>query len=81
MEGTTARTFAGDVCAPLSDEIRSALIALIEMRGVDVQQELSEADWAEFRRLCMPESPDFILDIPDYYAFFTYSMFRGRLPG
>ena len=21
------------------------------------------------------------LDLPDYYAFFTYSMFRGRLPG
>jgi demethylmenaquinone methyltransferase/2-methoxy-6-polyprenyl-1,4-benzoquinol methylase len=77
----TARTFAGDVCAPLSDEIRSALIALLEMRWVDVQPELSEEDWAEFQRLCLPESPDFVLDLPDYYAFFTYSMFRGRLPG
>ncbi|MEA3282837.1 MAG: class I SAM-dependent methyltransferase [Euryarchaeota archaeon] len=81
MEEVTARTFAGDVCAPLSDKIRSALTALIEMRWVDVQPELSEEDWAEYQRLCLAESPEFILDLPDYYAFFTYSMFRGRVRG
>jgi demethylmenaquinone methyltransferase/2-methoxy-6-polyprenyl-1,4-benzoquinol methylase len=81
LEGVTARTFVGDVCAPLSGEIRSALTALIEMRWGDVQPELPEEDWAEYQRLCMPESPDFILDLPDYYAFFTYSMFRGRVLG
>ena len=81
MDGVTARTFAGDVCAPLSDEIRSALTALIGMRWVDVEAELSEEDWAEFQRLCLAESPEFVLDLPDYYAFYTYSMFRGRLPG
>jgi demethylmenaquinone methyltransferase/2-methoxy-6-polyprenyl-1,4-benzoquinol methylase len=79
MEDVTARTFAGDVCAPLSDEMRDALTALIEMRWVDVEPELSEGDWAEFQRLCLPESQDFILDLPDYYAFYTYSMFRGRV--
>ena len=78
MEEVTVRTFAGDVSAPLSDEIRSALAALIEMRWVDVEAELSEGDWAEFQRLCVAESPEFILDLPDYYAFYTYSMFRGR---
>jgi len=81
MEEVTARTFAGDVCAPLSGEIRDALIALLGMRWVDVGCELSEGDWAEYRRLCLAESPEFILDIPDYYAFFTYSMFRGRVVG
>jgi hypothetical protein len=25
--------------------------------------------------------PEFILDLPDYYAFFTYSMFRGNVVG
>ena len=79
MEDVTVRTFVGDVCAPLSEEIRSALTALIEMRWVDVEAELSEGDRAEYQRLCMPGSPDFILDIPDYYAFYTYSMFRGRV--
>jgi demethylmenaquinone methyltransferase/2-methoxy-6-polyprenyl-1,4-benzoquinol methylase len=81
MDGVTALTFAGDVCAPLSDEIRSALAALIEMRWVDVGAELSEEDLAEFQRLCLAESPEFILDLPDYYAFYTYSMFRGRVVG
>ena len=81
MEEITARTFVGDVCAPLSREIRSALTALIEMRWVDVEAELSKWDWAKFQRLCMPGSPEFILDIVDYYAFFTYSMFRGRVVG
>jgi demethylmenaquinone methyltransferase/2-methoxy-6-polyprenyl-1,4-benzoquinol methylase len=81
MKEVTARTFVGDVCAPLSEEIRSALTALIEMRWVDIRAELSEGDWAEFQRLCMPESSEFILDLPDYYAFYTYSMFRGRVVG
>jgi len=79
MEEVTVRTFVGDVCAPLSGEMRSALTALIEMRWVDVGAELSEGDWAEYQRLCLAESPEFILDILDYYAFFTYSMFRGRV--
>ena len=43
------------------------------------QTEASAEDWAEFERLCTPGSPDFILDVPDYYAFFTYSLFRGRI--
>lgn len=81
MEEVTVRTFAGDVSSPLSEEIRSALTALIEMRWVDVGAELSEGDRAEFQRLCLPESPEFILDLPDYYAFFTYSMFRGWVRG
>jgi len=38
MEDVTARTFAGDVCAPLSEE----------MWWVDVGTELSEGDWAEY---------------------------------
>jgi len=81
MEEVTVRTFVGDVCAPLSEEMRSALTSLIEMRWVDVEAELSEEDWVEYQRLCMPESQEFILDIADYYAFYTYSMFRGRVRG
>jgi ubiquinone/menaquinone biosynthesis C-methylase UbiE len=79
LEQISAQTFAGSVHAPLSDEVRSAMMALLEMRWVDVQAELSHKDWIEFQRLCLPESPDFILNNPDYYAFFTYSLFRGRV--
>jgi SAM-dependent methyltransferase len=85
LEESRARTFAGDTYAPLTDDDRSALTALFEMRWPGVQSELRQEDvdgndpWAEYRRLCLPESPDFILDHPDYYAFFTYSMFHGKV--
>jgi demethylmenaquinone methyltransferase/2-methoxy-6-polyprenyl-1,4-benzoquinol methylase len=80
LEEPTAKTFVGDAHAPLDDDMRSALIALLEMRWPGVQSELTPEDWKEFQRLCRPESPDFILDLPDYHAFFTYSVFRGKVP-
>lgn len=79
LKEPSAETFAGSARAPLSNDIRQALSALIAMRWPDVQSELSEEDWIEYQRLCLPESPDFILNLPDYYAFFTYSMFHGRV--
>jgi demethylmenaquinone methyltransferase/2-methoxy-6-polyprenyl-1,4-benzoquinol methylase len=75
----TAHTFVGDVQAPLSDELRRALISLFEMRWGEPQSELSQEDWADYQRLCQPGSPDCILDLPDYYAFFTYSLFHGKV--
>jgi len=80
LEERTVRTFAGDVYAPLTDDLRSALIALFQMRWPDVASELTEEDWATYQRLCLRESSDFILEHPDYYAFFTYSMFHGQVP-
>jgi demethylmenaquinone methyltransferase/2-methoxy-6-polyprenyl-1,4-benzoquinol methylase len=80
LEEPTACTFAGDVHAPLSDDMREALIALFEMRWPGVEAELTQKDRGAYGRLCMPESPDFILNRPGYYAFFTYSLFCGRVP-
>ena len=85
LKEPTVHTFVGDAHAPLTDELYNALVALFQMRWPGVQSELaqrrtdSEHLVAEYRRLCLPESSDFILRHPDYYAFFTYSMFRGRV--
>jgi demethylmenaquinone methyltransferase/2-methoxy-6-polyprenyl-1,4-benzoquinol methylase len=80
LEGCTARTFVGDAHAPLTDELRRALTALFEMRWPGVESELRQGKaLAEYQRLCLPESPDFVLNHPDYYAFFTYSMFQGKV--
>ena len=76
----TASTFAGDAHAPLTENLRSALAALFQMRWPGVESELKQEDRAEYQRLCLPESPGFLLDHPDYYAFFTYSMFHGKVP-
>jgi len=74
-----AQTFVGDVHAPFDDDVRDALSSLFAMRWGDPQLELTPQDWARYQRLCDPTSPDFILSLSDYYAFFTYSMFRGAV--
>lgn len=73
-----ACTFVGDVQAPLTCENRQALISLFEMRWGSPKSELAENDWAEYQRLCLPGSRDFILNCPDYYGFFTYTLFHGK---
>lgn len=74
-----AGTFVGDVHAPLSDDTIIALLSLFQMRWGGAQSEITMEEWSEYQRLCSIESPDFILDIPDYYAFFTYSLFYGKV--
>jgi ubiquinone/menaquinone biosynthesis C-methylase UbiE len=76
---STAQTFSGCAHAPLNDDIRCALIDLIEMRWPEVESELTKEDRLEYERLCLPESPEFILNHSDYYAFFTCSMFHGTV--
>ena len=72
-----AKTFAGEAHAPLREELHNALADLFRMRWPGVEAELSQEERTEYRRLCLPESPDYILNQADYYAFFTYSMFSG----
>jgi SAM-dependent methyltransferase len=79
LEESTAQTFVGDVHSPLSDQIRTALISLFDMLWGKPQPEASKEDRAEYDRLCRPESADCILNLPGYYAFFTYSLFRGKV--
>ncbi len=74
-----AHTFVADVVAPLDAKVRDAMIITFPMFWDGVEQEVSGEDWAEYNRLCQPESPDFILDSPDYYAFHTYTMFQGKI--
>jgi demethylmenaquinone methyltransferase/2-methoxy-6-polyprenyl-1,4-benzoquinol methylase len=81
LQVLTARSFVGDVCAPLTADLREAMVALFEMRWPGVESELSAQELTQFRRLCLPQSPDFIVDHPDYYAFFTYTMFQAKVPG
>lgn len=80
FEEATVKTFVGDVHAPLSDELHSALLMIFDMLWGELQTELSPEDRKEYQRLCLPESVDLILNQPDYYAFITYTMFHGKVP-
>ena len=73
------RTFVADVQAPLDGAARKALTASFQMFWRKAQPEVTPEDWAKSQRLCQPESPDFILNLPDYYAFITYSLFYGKV--
>ena len=79
LKDLRTRTFVDGINAPLSDDNRTALISFFEMLWGEPQPDVSEEDWAEYQRLCNPDSPDFILGRPDYYAFYTYSMFQGKV--
>lgn len=79
LQEPQAKVFADSYFAPLSDKIHTALKSLLDMRWPDAELELSSDDRAEFKRLCNPGSPDYILNIPDYYAHFTYTVFWGKV--
>lgn len=80
LEDASAQTIVSNVQSPLSSGQRTALLSLFEMLWGEQQPEVSAEDWADYERLCKPGSADLILDILDYYAFFTYTMFQGRVP-
>ncbi|MCD4703749.1 MAG: class I SAM-dependent methyltransferase [Methanosarcinaceae archaeon] len=79
LEEPAARTFVGEVQAPLSEDIRNALTSFFQMRWEGALSEVSKGDWAEYQRLCQSGSSGSILDCQDYYAFFTYTLFTGRV--
>lgn len=76
-----AQSFIADIQAPLDQDLRTALSSLFEMLWGTRQPETSQDDWNEYLRLCKPASPDFILNIPDYYGFFTYTLFQAKVEG
>jgi demethylmenaquinone methyltransferase/2-methoxy-6-polyprenyl-1,4-benzoquinol methylase len=78
FEELRADVFSKSFCSPANDEMRDALTYLFQSRWHQVESELNREDQTQFQRLCDPQSPDFILDHPDYYGFFTYSMFWGK---
>jgi demethylmenaquinone methyltransferase/2-methoxy-6-polyprenyl-1,4-benzoquinol methylase len=81
LQGLRVHTAVADVYAPLDDAARKALTGSFQMLWGRAEAEASPEDWVAFQRLCQPGSPGFILDLPDYYAFITYSLFYGQVPG
>jgi demethylmenaquinone methyltransferase/2-methoxy-6-polyprenyl-1,4-benzoquinol methylase len=80
LDGTT-QTFVREVQAPLDADVRQALVVLFEMRWPEVETELAPEDLEAFRRLCSPDSLEFIADHPDYVAWFTCTMFSADKAG
>jgi ubiquinone/menaquinone biosynthesis C-methylase UbiE len=78
--GTQARTFVVDVPVPADTTARRALAAAFEMFWGELASLMSAADWEAYQRLCDPDSAEFVVDAPGYYAFLTYTVFWARSP-
>ncbi len=79
LQEVQAQTFVADICAPLKPGGKTALSSLFEMLWGTPQPEVSADDWKKYQQLCEPGSPDFILGLPEYYGFFTYTVFQGQV--
>ena len=73
-----ANTFLGDISGPFSEEKKNALTTFFQMFWSETEKEVSKADWEKFNALCSPDSNEFILNQPDYYGFYSYTLFQGR---
>lgn len=79
LKNIQAQTFVSDIHAPLDAARRTALTSLFDMLWGAPQPDVSPHDWMMFQRLCLPTSADFILSLPEYYGFFTYTLFRSKV--
>jgi len=79
LNQTEVRTYAGWVNAPLSGDIRDALSSLLRMRWGSSREEIGHELWGAYQQICDPESPDFILNLPEYHGFFTYTLIQARV--
>lgn len=74
-----ASTLVGQVQPPVSAGERAALAALFAMLWGQPQTGAAPADILQYQRLCRPESPDCILDLPGYNGFFTCTLYTARV--
>lgn len=79
LVAVTAQTFVRTLQAPLTAAERAGLRSLFGMLWGEPQPAVARADWDDYLRLCLAGSPDDILSLPEYYAFFTYSLFQGTV--
>jgi ubiquinone/menaquinone biosynthesis C-methylase UbiE len=77
FEPVEARTFVGEIAGPLKEADQTALAELYQMLWGRAEREVAKEDWEEFNRLCSPASAAFVPSDPEYYGFYTYTVFRG----
>lgn len=75
------KSFLQDIRAPFSREMHRALLDLITMRWGRSPDKIPAGDRELYHSLTDPGSRNFILDDPEYYGFFTYTLFTGIKAG
>ncbi len=73
----TAHSHTADIRAPLDGETRAAVRSMAHMWWDRGLADVSVGDRDTFRALLADDSPDCLLDLPDYHGMITYTVFRG----
>jgi demethylmenaquinone methyltransferase/2-methoxy-6-polyprenyl-1,4-benzoquinol methylase len=81
LQDPCAQSFVVGAQAPLDENTRNCITWVFQWFWDHLQPNISSDDWEEYQRLCLPESPDFILNMPDYYCFMTYTLFYATIKG
>jgi ubiquinone/menaquinone biosynthesis C-methylase UbiE len=74
----SAQTFIGDINAPLNDNDVESLVLFFDMLWSNAKEDLSIEEQETYKSITEPESKNFILNKPDYYGFYTYTLFKGK---
>lgn len=80
LQDATATSFADSMHGPLSDEEIEILAQVFRMFYSEMKPVVFAEDWRQMKKLCTPESDEFLPKQPDYYCFLNYSVFTGTLP-
>jgi demethylmenaquinone methyltransferase/2-methoxy-6-polyprenyl-1,4-benzoquinol methylase len=75
--GIDITTHVMDIKSPLTKNDKEVLNILFRMFWGESEQEMSIEDVKAYNRFCSPDSPDYILNLPDYYGFITYTIIKG----
>lgn len=77
FENIKVKSFVGDIVGPLSEKDKTVLTTFFQMLWGNSENEVSKEDWDRFNEYCSPTSDIFILNNPDYYGFYIYTLFQG----
>lgn len=79
LNDVSAETYLYDINAPLSEEVKKALLILFDMLWGESKSEISKNDWRDYSILTNTSSDNFILNNPQYYGYYTYTVFNGKV--
>lgn len=79
---STVKSYVRNFQAPFDNETMNSLAYIFDMFWGNLENKVAKKDWQLFRRLCDPDSEDFILNCEEYYGYIVYSVFSGTVdPG
>ncbi len=77
FENIRAKSFVGDIAGPLNENDKTALTIFLDMLWGKSKNEVSKSVWEDYNTYCSPDSGKFILNNPDYYGYYVYTLFQG----